>query len=233
MQRIIQVGNLKIKYTLIIKNVKNINMHIEKTGEIIVSCNQYVPVSKVDEFVASKCKWLVDKVNEIHRKQSLLNDQNYYLYLGKRYKIEIIHSYTSGCKILGSNFVIYKKENDEIEKIIQNFEKQQCIQLMSKKMNDVYHMMSFDYNLQLPSLKIRSMDTRWGSCMPRKNQITLNSKLIHYDEKFMDYVILHEYAHLIQPNHSKAFYQVIEKYMPDYKKISENGPKLLGIEDEI
>ena len=233
MQRIIQVGNLKIKYTLIIKNVKNINMHIEKNGEIIVSCNQYVPVSKVDEFVASKCKWLVEKVNEIHRKQSLLNDQNYYLYLGKRYKIEIIHSYTSGCKILGSNFVIYKKENDEIEKIIQNFEKQQCIQLMSKKMNDVYHMMSFDYNLQLPSLKIRSMDTRWGSCMPRKNQITLNSKLIHYDEKFMDYVILHEYAHLIQPNHSKAFYQVIEKYMPDYKKISENGPKLLGIEDEI
>ena len=233
MQRIIQVGNIKIKYTLIIKNVKNINMHIEKTGEIIVSCNQYVPISKVDEFVASKCKWLVEKVNEIHRKQSLLNDQNYYLYLGKRYKIEIIHSYASGCKILGSNFVIYKKENDEIEKIIQNFEKQQCIQLMSKKMNDVYHMMSFDYKLQLPSLKIRSMDTRWGSCMPRKNQITLNSKLIHYDEKFMDYVILHEYAHLIQPNHSKSFYQVIEKYMPDYKKISENGPKLLGIEGEI
>ena len=233
MQRIIQVGNIKIKYTLIIKNVKNINMHIEKTGEIIVSCNQYVPVNKVDEFVASKCKWLVDKVNEIHRKQSILNDQNYYLYLGKRYKIEIVQSYTSGCKIIGSNFVIYKKENDEIEKIIQNFEKQQCIQLMSKKMKDAYEMMSLDYNLQLPSLKIRNMDTRWGSCMPRKNQITLNSKLIHYDEKFMDYVILHEYAHLIQPNHSKAFYQVIEKYMPDYKKISENGPKLLGIEEEI
>lgn len=233
MQRIIQVGNIKIKYTLIIKNVKNINMHIEKNGEIIVSCNQYVPVSKVDEFVASKCKWLVDKVNEIHRKQTLLNDQNYYLYLGKRYKIEIINSYTSGCKIEGSKFIIYKKESEEIDKIIQNFEKQQCIQLMCKKMNDVYQMMSMDYNIQLPSLKIRNMDTRWGSCMPRKNQITLNSKLIHYEEKFMDYVVLHEYAHLIQPNHSKSFYQVIEKYMPDYKRISENGPKLLGIEDEI
>ena len=233
MQRIIQVGNIKIKYTLIIKNVKNINMHIEKNGEIIVSCNQYVPVNKVDEFVASKCKWLVDKVNEIHRKQTLLNDQNYYLYLGKRYKIEIINSYTSGCKIEGSKFIIYKKESEEIDKIIQNFEKQQCIQLMCKKMNDVYQMMSMDYNIQLPSLKIRNMDTRWGSCMPRKNQITLNSKLIHYEEKFMDYVVLHEYAHLIQPNHSKSFYQVIEKYMPDYKRISENGPKLLGIEDEI
>ena len=115
MQRIIQVGNIKIKYTLIIKNVKNINMNIEKNGEIIVSCNQYVPVSKVDEFVASKCKWLVDKVNEIHRKQTLLNDQNYYLYLGKRYKIEIINSYTSGCKIEGSKFIIYKKESEEID----------------------------------------------------------------------------------------------------------------------
>ena len=233
MQRIIQVGNLKIKYTLIIKNVKNINMHIEKTGQIIVSCNQYVPVTKVDEFVASKCKWIVDKVNETQRKQLLLNDHNYYLYLGKRYKIEIINSYTSGCKIVESKFVIYKKESDEIEKIIKNFEKQQCMQLMSRKMREVYQKMSSDYSIQLPNLKIRDMETRWGSCMPRKNQITLNSKLIHYDEKFMDYVVIHEYAHLIQPNHSKAFYQVIEKYMPDYKSVSENGPKLLGIDEEI
>ena len=67
--------------------------------------------------------------------------------------------------------------------------------------------------------------------MPSKNQITLNLQLIHYDEKFIEYVVLHEYAHLIQPNHSKAFYHVIEKYMPDYKKISNNGPKLMAIDD--
>ena len=57
--------------------------------------------------------------------------------------------------------------------------------------------------------------------MPKKNQITLNSQLIHYQERFIDYVVIHEYAHLIQPNHSKAFYSIIEKYMPDYKRCSK------------
>ena len=77
--------------------------------------------------------------------------------------------------------------------------------------------MSHDYINNETALKILKMTSRWGSCMPKKNQITLNSQLIHYQERFIDYVVIHEYAHLIQPNHSKAFYSIIEKYMPDYK----------------
>ncbi len=62
------------------------------------------------------------------------------------------------------------------------------------------------------------MKSRWGSCIPAKQQITLNQNLIHYPIEFAEYVILHELVHFIQPNHSKAFYQIIEYYMPDYKE---------------
>ena len=228
MQRIIQVQNVRIRYTLIIKNVKNINMHIEKTGEIVVSCNRYVPVEKVDAFVGSKCQWIVDKVNEVHRKKKILDNPERYLYLGKSYPIEIIESYTSGIKIT-NKCIIYKKENDDISELIKKFEKEETKRLFKNKMIEVYEKMSNDYDIQLPSLKIRNMTTRWGSCIPSKNQITLNHQLIHYDESFLEYVVIHEYAHLIQPNHSKAFYRIIEKYMPNYKQISDNGPKLLDI----
>ena len=61
------------------------------------------------------------------------------------------------------------------------------------------------------------MKSIWGSCTPAKNSITLNRKLIHYPFEFIEYVVLHEFVHFIQPNHSKAFYNIIENYMPDYK----------------
>ena len=137
-----------------------------------------------------------------------------------------------GMKTLKSGaFSSYTKvlSNDDIEKIIQKFEKEISSKYFKKIMREVYEKMVFDYPITEPSLKIRNMTSRWGSCMPSKNQITLNLQLIHYDEKFIEYVVYHEYAHLIQPNHSKAFYRIIEKYMPDYKEVSEKSPKLLDI----
>lgn len=231
MQRIVQISNIKIKYTLIIKNVKNINLHIEKDGGIIVSCNSYVPVEKVDAFVISKCSWIVEKVNQMNRRKMLLEDDTHYLYLGKRYQIKIVDAHSNGAKIVENELVVYKKENVEVSDIIKAFEKEMVTKLFKRLMLETYEKMSNDYVLQPPTLKIRNMKSRWGSCIPKKNQITLNSQLIHYDLRFMEYVVLHEYAHLIQPNHSKAFYRVIEKYMPDYKNVSDSGPKLVGICD--
>lgn len=231
MQRTVQISNYQIRYTLLIKKVKNVNMKIERNGEIIVTCNSYIPVDKVDAFVVSKFEWIIKHVEQAKRKKRLLEDENYYLYLGKKYQIEIIESSHSGAKFLNNQLIVYKTKDDEIDKIVQKFEKEIVSKYFKKIMHIVYEKMVMDYSIVEPSLKIRNMKSRWGSCMPSKNQITLNTQLIHYDEKFIEYVVLHEYAHLIQPNHSKAFYHVIEKYMPDYKKISENGPKLMAIDE--
>ena len=231
MQRIVQISNYQIRYTLLIKNVKNVNMRIEKNGEIIVTCNSYIPIEKVDAFVISKFEWIIKNVEQVKRKKKLLESDQFYLYLGKKYLIEMIDSNHSGAKFLDNKLIVYKTDHDDIEKIIQKFEKEISSKYFKKIMKEVYEKMALDYPITEPSLKIRNMTSRWGSCMPSKNQITLNLQLIHYDEKFIEYVVLHEYAHLIQPNHSKAFYHVIEKYMPDYKKISNNGPKLMAIDD--
>ncbi|MEG1630218.1 MAG: M48 family metallopeptidase, partial [Erysipelotrichaceae bacterium] len=75
-----------------------------------------------------------------------------------------------------------------------------------------------EYDIPSPSLKIRTMSSRWGSCIPDKQQITLNRRLIHYPIEFIEYVVLHELVHFVQPNHSKTFYAIVENHMSDYKK---------------
>ena len=69
-----------------------------------------------------------------------------------------------------------------------------------------------------PELKIRYMTARWGSCQPQKGIITLNSQLIEKPRRCMEYVVLHEFAHFIHPNHSKDFYTLVESLMPDWKE---------------
>ncbi len=69
-----------------------------------------------------------------------------------------------------------------------------------------------------PIIKVRDMKTRWGVCKPAANQITLNLRLAQKPIQAIQYVILHEYAHFFVMGHGKDFWEVVQKYMPDYKE---------------
>ena len=70
------------------------------------------------------------------------------------------------------------------------------------------------------SVKINSAQKRYGSCSG-KNNLNFSLYLMDKDERFIDYVVIHELAHIRYHNHSKAFYEFVSRFMPDYKKISK------------
>ena len=68
-----------------------------------------------------------------------------------------------------------------------------------------------------PVLKQRVMRSRWGSCMPLKGIVTMNTYLAIMPEEIIDHVMLHELCHFLQPNHSRHFYDAMTIRMPDWK----------------
>lgn len=70
---------------------------------------------------------------------------------------------------------------------------------------------------QKPTLKVRSMTSRWGVCVPAKRQITFALQLYNMPPAAQIYVVVHEYCHFLQPNHSPAFWAEVEKLLPDWK----------------
>lgn len=69
-------------------------------------------------------------------------------------------------------------------------------------------------------IRIRDIKYAWGSCSCNKN-ITINQKLISYSENAIKYVILHELCHIRYMNHSKEFWNLVQRYMPEYKEVKK------------
>ena len=75
-------------------------------------------------------------------------------------------------------------------------------------------------NLNYSEIKFRKMKSRWGSCSS-KGVITLNSQLIKINKELVDYIIVHELAHLTHMNHSKKFHLLVNQYLPDSKILNQ------------
>ena len=73
------------------------------------------------------------------------------------------------------------------------------------------------YGIKKPTVMVKNMKTRWGSCNITKKRIWLNLKLVQYPPECLEYVILHELIHLKVPNHSADFYAELDQYMPDWQ----------------
>ncbi len=98
-------------------------------------------------------------------------------------------------------------------------------QVFSRKALYYSRLMSVTYN----RITVREQKTRWGSCSSRRN-LNFNWRLLLAPDEIVDYVVVHELAHLREMNHSAKFYAIIESILPDYKNrqnwLKENGYRL-------
>lgn len=80
-----------------------------------------------------------------------------------------------------------------------------------------YTIFNRNYKYSWNKISIREQKTRWGSCSQKKN-LNFNSKIALLPEKLAEYIVVHELCHLGEFNHSKRFWNLVEKILPDYKQ---------------
>lgn len=126
----------------------------------------------------------------------------------------------------GSVLFLAIKDKDNLkrrEKLVNDWLKQLQRETFEQICRETYPAFA-EYGVKYPQIKIRRMTSRWGSCQPTGGIITLNSRLIEAPRSSIEYVVLHEFAHFIHPNHSKEFYGFVAKLMPDWKKRKDELP---------
>ncbi len=88
---------------------------------------------------------------------------------------------------------------------------------LSEVHREVYKLFSV-YGFRLPSLKIRDMKSQWGNCRKKQRIITLNKRLYMVPRRQIEFVAAHELSHMVEANHSAAFYAVLAGVMPDWRE---------------
>lgn len=179
----------------------------DNTIKIVVPSTKFIPQAK--EFIKKKKLWVEDVL--IRLSSAKVN----FTFLGQPIRIDRINSENGSlAKFQFRNDILFI---DAPEKFETNLLYEHWLKIMSKKrLPGRVLELSRQFNFYPAKISIRKASTRWGSCSS-KNNISLNSKLIMFNEKIIDYVIIHELCHTLHHNHSSKFWDLVSQIMPDYK----------------
>ena len=209
---------IDITYKVIRQNRKTVSLHIDKALQVIVKAPRSMSDYQVQAFVQKHTLWIQDTLD----KKTRLKEQNDWfitkriLYLGDYKTIDIqIVPYAKELVILTEEGIkmITSGEEVKMRKAIELFFKERAKKLFSELTERYAESLGVNYN----KITIRKQETRWGSCSQNGN-LSYNVKLMCAPIEMIEYVILHEVMHLRHFNHSKEFWQDIERIMPDYKR---------------
>ena len=219
-----------IQFELYYKKIKNLNLRVRRDGSVMVSAPIGLSQKHIDHFVASRAElilatrnqMIVEQLKEHQERLPELNHLDQIQLLGIQ-KTIILCKGNKRVEEQKDRILIFLPNINEVEirqKTYLKWRKEQEELWLSRIFLSVYDHYFYETleQMPLPKLVLREMKSRWGSCRPFQGVITLNRKLIEYPVEAIEYVVLHEFVHYLEMNHSSRFYEQVELRMPDYKK---------------
>ena len=208
---------------IIKKYVKNITLKVRPNGEAILTAPKTASDEHIKFIIEKRAKWIAQKCAFF---ASFKTPQKEYVsgedfrYLGRSYRLKVVQSKEECVKLQRGYLELFVKDKSDLkrkENLVYEWYHEKAMLYFFNILQEFNKIVKQD----IKSVKIRQMKTRWGSCNPYKSYINLNIELIKKPKACIEYVIFHELAHLLYPNHSKKFYEHLSLYMPDWQKRKE------------
>lgn len=205
-----------MQYKLVRSFRKTLSLHVDHQGELVVKAPHLLPLSQINKFISEKENWIKKQqtraANSHHILHTYENGDDFY-YLGEKYALNINEKFNKRIVLQEGYFKTSLLLKSQIKKAL--------IVWYRKKAREIFEVRLLvnarEMDLSYDKFRLSSARTRWGSCSSNRT-ISLNWKLIMAPLDLIDYVIIHELAHLRHPNHSKDFWKFVGDFCPDYKK---------------
>lgn len=221
-----------IEYTLVRSHRRTASIYIERDGRVSVLVPEKLANRQIEDLLESKRKWIYKNLAEwqdlnahkVHR--DYVNGEGF-LYLGRSYRLKLV-SDLDGPLMLKDGYFCLRVNNGSIpdaDAAFKEFYRAKGTARIPPRV--AYFQAKMD--VEPRSIKVIDLKHRWASCTPSGN-LNFHWKCMMAPLTIIDYIVVHELAHLIYPNHTAAFWNQVDKVMPDFQErkdwLRDNGAEM-------
>jgi predicted metal-dependent hydrolase len=216
----IDLGGIPVEVTF--KDIKNVHLSVyPPTGRVRISAPVRMNLDTVRIFAISKLDWIKQQQRKLREQEretprEYLNRESHYLW-GRRYLLRVIEGdQTPSVEIQHSRLLLHVRQKTTEEKkqevVAQWYRNQMRVAIPSliDKWTPVI-------GVTVQGFYVQQMKTKWGSCKPRAGTIRLNTELAKKPKECLEYIVVHEMAHVLEPTHNARFIALMDGFIPNWR----------------
>jgi len=216
-----------IPVDVVFKDIKNVHLSVHPpAGRVRIAAPAGMTLDTIRLFAISKLGWIkrqqtCQRAQERETPREYIERESHYLW-GKRYLLHVIEGASrSYVAIDHRNIELGMPKGactDKRRSILDSWYRQQLREAASSRIT----LWQDRLGVEVDRFFIQRMKTKWGGSSPQRRTIRLNLELAKKDIECLDYVILHELAHFIVPNHSEGFISLLDRHMPNWRHVRKH-----------
>ncbi len=216
----IQIGEMAVE--VIRKDIKNVHLSVHPpTGRVTISAPAHMNLDTIRVFAVAKIGWIRSqqkkmKLQDREAPREFLNRESHYVW-GERYLMQVIEVDSQPSINIKHTKIVFQFRPgwDEVKKLelLDAWYREQ----MKVVLPTILNKWEKKIGVQVNSFFVRRMKTKWGSCNPKTQTIRLNTDLAKKPRECLEYVVVHELVHLLEPSHNDRFIQLMDQHIPKWR----------------
>jgi len=204
------------------KDIKNVHLRVyPPTGTVRISAPLKMKLDTIRIFAISKIGWIrkqQQKLNdqECESRREYLDRESHYLW-GKRYLLKVVEKNAAPVVKLNNSDMVLQIRPGATEAKRRSVVDEWYRQQVKEEASSLIEKWEREMEVSVENFIVRRMKTRWGSCTPDSCTIRLNLELAKKSLKCLEYVIVHELAHLLEPSHNSRFIALMDQFLPKWR----------------
>jgi len=216
-------GTTQISYTVHFARRKTLAINVYPDQHVAVKAPNGCDLATVAAIVQKRGGWIVKQQRRFqHYALPAAAPREYvsgesYRYLGRQYRLKVLDGSKSTLALGRTDMLVTvpKRDGQRVQRLLERWYRAEAERVFQERLEHCVKRVAH-LGIAVPPLTIRRMKRRWGSCS-RDGRIILNGRLIQAPVEYIDYVIVHELCHLKEHNHSKRYYALLDKAIPDWR----------------
>lgn len=231
----IEVGSKTISYGLMFDERQRLKISVEPNMRVVVHAPKGRTLAEIEYRVRRRAPWILKQLTYFKQftprevpKQYVTGET--FIYLGRQYRLKVRRCQTNTVKLCGRFLCVRLADKDSaaaVSALVDDWYRTHAAVIFRRRLQ-VCQETARRYGIDEPSLRVRRMKRRWGSCNGL-DSILINTRLVKAPIHCIDYVIMHELAHMRHSDHSKAFYRLLGRLMPDWRLRKERLESTAGL----
>lgn len=220
----IHYGNDAIDFTLTFSDRRRLEIKVNPDMSVAVKAPSGKDLQDVLAHVRRRAPWIEKQRRYFEKFQPILPPKRFvsgetHAYLGRHYRLKVQKGKEESVKLIGQFLHVWTpdpKDTSGVQSLAHGWYRKHAQVIFDNKMRKCFEKVE-KYGINFPRYQIRKLKTRWGSC-GKSGMILLNLELIKAPVYCVEYVVMHELCHLVEPNHNDRFFRLLTRSMPDWQR---------------